>query len=149
MSKKLGIAPIGAVPCKDQKTGKVSWLNLKELKQPPPGPQLSNHLVQRIIEYKTILGDADQTTLVDSLIEFRRDTNPEKEIAIWERIARAYEAEMLFRIESNSFATRIMLCEALVLISLGMGEKDIISSSPRLKALPHLNRVIAIYTMTP
>jgi len=149
MSKKLGIAPIGAVPCKDQKTGKVSWLNLKNLKHPPPGPQLPDHLVERIKAYRKILGDADQTTFEDCLIEFRRDSHPEKEIAIWERIARTFEAEMRFRAESNTFATRIMLGEALVLISLGMEEKDVISSSPRLKALPHLNRIIAIYAMMP
>jgi hypothetical protein len=54
-------------------------------------PALPDGLVNRIKAFKAILSDVDPTSLETAIDNFKRDTHPEQEIAIWERIANAYK----------------------------------------------------------
>ena len=60
-----------------------------------PGPiqhaTLPTELIARIIAYKKILGDTDPGSLDAAIENFKRDYNPHKEVAIWERIAHVFQ----------------------------------------------------------
>ena len=59
-----------------------------------PGPirhdELPSELVDRIKIFKEVLGDVEPSSLAATLENFQRDMHPEREVEIWERIARAY-----------------------------------------------------------
>ena len=60
-----------------------------------PGPirheELAPDFVTRIRAFKEALGDVEPSSLEATLENFRRDVHPEREVEIWERIARAYQ----------------------------------------------------------
>ncbi len=60
-----------------------------------PGPvrhgKLPADLVTRIIRFKNILHEVEPGSLEDTLSDFSRDVHPEREVAVWENIANAYE----------------------------------------------------------
>ena len=60
-----------------------------------PGPvrhaKLPADLVTRIIRFKTILHEVEPASLEDTLNDFSRDAHHEREVAVWENIAKAYE----------------------------------------------------------
>jgi hypothetical protein len=52
---------------------------------------LPGNFIERIKAYKVILGDADPASLERTVDCFKRDTNPERELVIWERMANAFQ----------------------------------------------------------
>ena len=78
----------GSQPIEETQTIKMSSLNVN---MPIKHGDLPLALVNRIKNFKQMLGDMDPTSLEGTLENFRRDTNPEKEIAIWESIATVYK----------------------------------------------------------
>jgi len=60
-----------------------------------PGPirheDLAPDLVDRIKALKQVLGDVEPSSLEATIENFRRDMHPEREVDIWERIARHYQ----------------------------------------------------------
>ena len=92
------------------------------LSQIRPGPirhvTLPSELIKRVMAYKKILGDADPAPVERSIENFKRDLNPEKEVAIWERIAHVFRT---FTIEHNitDAARRRHVLRALLMISMG------------------------------
>ena len=60
-----------------------------------PGPirhgELPPDLVTRIKAFKQALGDVEPSSLEATIENFRRDMHPEREVEIWERIARSYQ----------------------------------------------------------
>ena len=52
---------------------------------------LPESLVQRITAFKEILSEVDNMSLEEVVADFTRDAHPEREIAIWERIASTYQ----------------------------------------------------------
>lgn len=62
-----------------------------------PGPvqsNLSEEQIERVRAFKEILGDLDPASLGDTLKNFQRDLNPEREIRVFERVARTLQALM-------------------------------------------------------
>jgi len=50
-------------------------------------PVLPDDFIERIKAFKKILSDFDAVSLEQTVDNFKRDTNPESELLIWERIA--------------------------------------------------------------
>jgi len=52
---------------------------------------LSDEFIHRVKRFKGTLADVDGTPLEETMDNFKRDTHPEEELAIWERIANTYQ----------------------------------------------------------
>jgi hypothetical protein len=90
-------------------------------KGPIRRPVLPDSFVDRIKAFKAILSDVDPTPLETAIDNFKRDTHPEEEIAIWERIANTYR---LF-LSHNPIGDPAIRKEVLaVLIGASMGSED-------------------------
>ena len=61
-------------------------------KGPIRHPVLSDGFVDRVKRFKRTLADIDSTSLEETMDNFKRDTHPEEELAIWERIASTYQS---------------------------------------------------------
>jgi hypothetical protein len=74
-----------------QSTSKVEWVNTNQLK---PGPirheKLSDLQIQRIKKIRGAFSEVDQSSFDKWVDDFRRDADPDREIAVWERMAAAY-----------------------------------------------------------
>lgn len=55
---------------------------------------LSADFVERVKAFKAILAEVETIPLESTLDSFRRDHHPEKELALWEKIAKTYRAAM-------------------------------------------------------
>ena len=80
--------------------------------------ELSAALVARIKAYKRILDDVDAATLQQTIDNFKRDSNPENELVVWERIAGTYQL-YLTENPTTDFATRRDVYAVLVGASMG------------------------------
>ena len=54
-------------------------------------PPLASEFVRRVEAFKAILAEVETIPLERTLDSFRRDHNPEKELALWEKIAGTYQ----------------------------------------------------------
>ncbi|MEZ5039974.1 MAG: hypothetical protein R2828_08780 [Saprospiraceae bacterium] len=72
--------------------GELKTINISEL-QPNEivHEKLSDEQINRITKFKEILKEVDTTPIEKTIENFQRDLNPDREIAIWERIAEAYK----------------------------------------------------------
>ena len=70
---------------------KVQWVDPATLK---PGPirheRLSDEQMQRIAAVQKVFAEVDSNPLEKWVEDFKRDMNPDREIAIWETMAAAY-----------------------------------------------------------
>jgi hypothetical protein len=98
---------------------RIKLSNLKE--GPIRHTELPAALVARIKAYKRILDDADPTTLEQAIDNFKRDSNPENELVIWERIASTYQL-YLTENPTTDFATRREVCAVLIGASMGVDD---------------------------
>jgi hypothetical protein len=57
---------------------------------------LPPELLARITKMKSILSEVDDSSFEETVDDFRRDTHPEQEIAIWETMASVYREYLLF-----------------------------------------------------
>jgi hypothetical protein len=90
-------------------------------KGPIRHPVLPDSFVDRIKAFKAILSDVDPTPLETAIDNFKRDSHPEDEIAIWERIANTYR---LF-LSHNAVGDPAIRKEVFaVLIGASMGSED-------------------------
>ncbi|MEI7425095.1 MAG: hypothetical protein WCK10_03190 [Candidatus Staskawiczbacteria bacterium] len=68
-------------------------INTSELKQNTiQNPILPKGFIGRVIEYKNILGEIDNSTVEEAVSNFQRDADPEKELKIWEKMADLYDS---------------------------------------------------------
>lgn len=80
-----------------KKTGKKQVFNLKKVEPTKLKAGITRHkeltdgFIERVINYKKKLSEVDKTSLESTLLNFRRDINPEQELKIWEWIATNYE----------------------------------------------------------
>lgn len=74
---------------------------------------LAGSLVARIKAYKAILHEVEPTTLEEAMDDFLRDVHPEREIAIWEKIAESYQ-EQVNRNPSMTTQEKIILYATLL-----------------------------------
>jgi hypothetical protein len=90
-------------------------------KGPIRHPVLPESYVDRIKTFKAILSDVDPTSIETAIDNFKRDTHPEEEIAIWERIANTYQ---LF-LSHNPISDPAIRKEVFaVLVGASMGSED-------------------------
>jgi|SRR5712691_1884591 len=90
-------------------------------KGPIRHPVLPDSFVDRIKAFKAILSDVDPTSLETAIDNFQRDTHPEQELAIWERIANTFQ---LFLSHNRISDPAIRKEVFAVLIGASMGSED-------------------------
>ena len=67
-------------------------MKLSDIKQGPIRQQvLPEGFIARVIEYKEILKEVELCSLEETVSNFQRDLNPERELVIWEKIANFYK----------------------------------------------------------
>jgi hypothetical protein len=76
--------------------------------------------IARVKAFKTKLGDADKFSLEQYIDYFRRDADPEGELAIWERLAGTFE--LFVAHNPTTGAIRREVLKVLVGTSLGMDD---------------------------
>jgi hypothetical protein len=133
--------PIGFVLVQDPETRERFWVYPNDLEVNEPGPPLSEDLVARIRAFKAILGDAESSTVEQTLFNLSTEAHPEREVAVWERIARAYRNEVTARNVEDP-ERRGAIFGVLLLASMGMGEREIVSSNPKLKTVPDIGSIL-------
>jgi hypothetical protein len=69
---------------------KVSDIKMSGLRH----EKLPEGFIKRVIEYKKILKEVEQTSLEEAVSNFQRDLNPESELVIWEAIANFYQGKL-------------------------------------------------------
>src|SRR5438128_39372 len=82
---------------------------------------LSDEFVDRVRRFKGTLADVDGTSLEEAMDNFKRDTHPEEELAIWERIANTYQLFL-----SHNPTTDLAIKKEIFAVVLGasMGADD-------------------------
>lgn len=92
-------------------------------------PTLPDSVIERIKAFKEILGDVDETSLEKTIDNFKRDTHPENEVVIWERIASTFQMFL-----SHNPTTDLAIKKDIftVLVGASMGTDDY-------KNIKHLN----------
>ena len=84
-------------------------------------PALPGGIIDRIKTFKEILGDADSVSLAKTIDAFTRDAHPEREVAIWEYIARIFRQFLEHNPAANYADCRKEILS--VLLGLSMGRK--------------------------
>jgi hypothetical protein len=84
-------------------------------------PVLPEDLLRRIKAFKGILAEVDNAPLDEVIDDFKRDEHPEKEIAVWERIANTYRLFLLHNPMSDLAAKHDIFS---VLLMASLGEQD-------------------------
>jgi hypothetical protein len=95
----------------------VSLANLHE--GPIRHPALPDTFVERIRAFKAILGDVDRASLERTVDNFKRDTNPDGELVIWERIAGTFQVYLSHN-PTTDLAVRKDIFAVLIGASMGM-----------------------------
>jgi len=88
-------------------------------KGPVRHPALPEDLIQRIKVFKEILAEVDNMTLDEVIDDFNRDLHPEKEVAVWERIASIYQLFLLHN-PTDDLAVKHDVFSVLLMTSLGV-----------------------------
>ena len=96
-----------------------------ELSDLHPGPirhpVLPDDFIERIKAFKGILGDVDAVSLEQTIDNFKRDTYPENELIIWERIASTFQMFLSHNPTTDSAIRKDILA---VLIGASMGNEE-------------------------
>jgi hypothetical protein len=80
---------------------------------------LPDDFLQRVRAYKEILREVDNVALDEVIDDFRRDAHPEREIAVWERIAHTY-ALFLSHNPTDNLAVKRDIFSVVLMASLGV-----------------------------
>jgi uncharacterized protein (UPF0262 family) len=76
-------------------------------------------IIDRIISYKYKLSDVEPSSIDEAILNFQRDLNPEKEVAIWEKITEDYLDECE-RNQNWTFTDKKRYFETVLKMSLGI-----------------------------
>jgi hypothetical protein len=77
----------------------IKKMKLTDLKESPVRySALPDSLLKRIKAYKKVLGAVENSSLEETITNFKRDLYPENEVMVWEKIARHYK----FLIKKNN-----------------------------------------------
>lgn len=142
--------PIGWIQVKVVKNetdteGELYWADPKTIKD--SGKQrnrLTTEQMERIRAFKRILADHEPTSEEKAFYNFSRDRHPEREIAIWERIASGYEREIELRPDAGAEERHLLYEVLLAASSVGKDAGAIVSAVPRAKTLPNLDRALSV-----
>jgi hypothetical protein len=133
------VPPRGHVLVEDQH-GNRFWMDPHELLSGPVISELTSQQVRRIERVKSILSEHDTAPLNETLDRFRRDLNPEREIAVLERVAWLYERELADRPEADK-QERVLLYKVILYCSFSRKPGDVVSTVPAAKTLRDIDRV--------
>lgn len=125
------------------------WVDPSLLKPSEPQSELTEAQVERIRAFKEILGDNDPSSLEEALDNFRRDHNPDPQIVIWERIARAWQEEVASRGVTDSDHARLLYRAVLGCSLVGASADALLAWDPRMKGIADLEGLVARYRAQP
>ncbi|HBA45628.1 hypothetical protein A2W67_00925 [Candidatus Nomurabacteria bacterium RIFCSPLOWO2_02_40_28] len=82
---------------------------------------LPDGFIQRVKEFKQALAEVEKTSLESTLENFQRDTNPENELRVWEKIASTYQWAVIDNVGLIEAEKKDVFG---ILLGLSMGMKD-------------------------
>lgn len=100
-------------------TNKVKLSDIQEGKIKHPA--LPDAIIERIKAYKAILGDVEPSSLEQTVDSFKRDTTPESELVLWERMANTYATYLAHNPTDNPEIKREIF-SAILGVSMGMDD---------------------------
>ena len=81
----------GTIRAKDVQSGKTTWVDPNELQRGPVRhDSLTSEQMERISALQKVFSEHDGQTTEQWVDNFKRDSNPDNELAVWERMANAY-----------------------------------------------------------
>ena len=114
LSSLLAFLGFGCARQAENQQPKIERVNPADLKPLPiQHDQLSDDQIRRIKKLHETFAEVDKSSLETWTDNFKRDLNPDKEIAIWERIAKAYanytsQKELSPEAKEDAFQTLLM-----------------------------------------
>lgn len=96
------------------KTAKISDLKNGPIRH----ATLPDDFIERVKNFKQAITEVDKTTLEATLENFQRDLNPEKELYLWEHIAKIYQWSVVAN-AGLSLAQKKELFGLIIMLSLG------------------------------
>jgi hypothetical protein len=97
-------------------------IRLSDLKFGPiRHPVLPSDFIERIKAFKKILSNFDTVSLEQTIDNFKRDTDPESELVIWERIASTFQLDLSHNPTTDSAIRKEIFA---VLLSASMGSEE-------------------------
>jgi hypothetical protein len=97
-------------------------VRLSDLKFGPiRNPVLPGEFIERIKAFKKILSEFDSVPLDETIDNFKRDTDPESELVIWERIASTYQLYLSHNPTTDSAIRKEIFA---VLLGASMGAEE-------------------------
>lgn len=145
----IGWIQVKMVKDENDTEGELYWADPNKLKD--DGKQrhgLTAVQMARIKAFKRILAEHEQMSEEKAFYNFSKDRHPEKEIAIWERIASAYEKENELRPDADAEERHLLYQVLLAASNVGIDSGRIVSSVPKAKTLPNLERALHVYGNT-
>ena len=81
------------VAIENTQNGEVQWVDPNEIRQGPiRRDSLTEEQMERIKALQKTFAEVDGQTVDEWVDSFKRDLNPNSELAIWERMAKAYQS---------------------------------------------------------
>ncbi len=84
-------------------------------------PTIPDGIIDRIKAYKGILGDVEPSSLEQTIDSFKRDTTPESELVLWERMANTYATYLAHNPTDNPEIKKEIFS---VILGVSMGMDD-------------------------
>lgn len=79
------------IPAEDLQTGEIQWIDPNDLQQGPiQRDSLTPKQIERISALQKVFVEIDGKSVEEWADNFKRDLNPDNELAIWERMAKSY-----------------------------------------------------------
>ncbi len=123
--------------------GQRGWVDPNAMRPPTrKRSSLANEEERRIRTFKKKLGRYETTSIKQTMDNFCYDTNPDREIAIWERIAKVFEEEASLRPESEH---KLTYRAALACANTTPSVDSLLAADPGFKSLPNLSRLVDRY----
>ncbi len=114
----------GCVGQNEKQESRIERVNIADLKTPPiQHEQLSDGQLRRIKKLHETFAEVDKSSLETWIDNFKRDLNPDREIAVWERMAKAYKNYTSQKELSPEAKTEVF--KTLLMCSMSSDEEDI------------------------
>jgi hypothetical protein len=135
--------PANSTSAADPAAGTVQWVDPKSLKEGPIQREtLSTEQMDRISKLYDIVAEVDGSSMDKWVDGFKRDVHPDDEIAVWERMAKAYEpfvASHRLSLPAKKEAFKIILMRSMA------GEDDVLARL-QLKVLTRAEAIELMHT---
>lgn len=144
------IPPSGWLLVEETPSGDKCWVDPKSLKQGEPRSELTEYQIRRVLRLRAVLAEHDTLTLAAWIDNLRRDSDPELEITVWERIADLYKEELGYRHGSDANEREnlfFVLVTASTLPTEDCTTDNIVLMHPSARGLPRLAEVVEGYRL--